>query len=440
MNRKLSAPKVIADPIYGVYDIRPVLPMIETEEFQSLGDKRQLGMTYLTFPSATHTRRAHALGSYHATRELADRWIKFGFINEREGNALSAYALYHDIGHPAFSHVTEDLCVLKESADPDVNAMSVNGRLSLQIIRRLRAAIEACGVDFDLIEKIASHKNPLALAVSDRNLGTEKLDYLERDGYYTILSRPAGIDYLRKHIYFINNELAIDEKVIDNAIEVQNFYVKMYKNVYLRKISAIAQRMLQKMVYHLILAKEIVADDLPRLTDSELIGVIYFSKDELVKELYHHLKVRDLFREAIVVRPEGMSHAGGKAGKPTKIFGAAGGEMARLMQSAALQSKNQVGLETLEKKIAELAGIPKNMVLIVPIFYPQRFEAKDIKIHTESGALESLRDRYPAHFKNMEEVAQSYLALRVCTPEKYRKILSSPEIAKEVLDLLMKAK
>ena len=83
-----KSPKVIADPIYGIIDIRPVLAMVETEEFQLLGDKRQLGMSYLTFPSATHSRKAHSLGSYHATHELAERWIKRGFISKADADAL----------------------------------------------------------------------------------------------------------------------------------------------------------------------------------------------------------------------------------------------------------------------------------------------------------------------------------------------------------------
>ncbi len=69
---KRAFPKVIVDPLYGIIDIRPVLAMVETEEFQALDDKKQLGLTHLIFPSATHTRKAHSLGSYHATRELAD--------------------------------------------------------------------------------------------------------------------------------------------------------------------------------------------------------------------------------------------------------------------------------------------------------------------------------------------------------------------------------
>jgi uncharacterized protein len=429
MSRKeISAPKVIADPIYGIFDIRPVLPMIETKEFQSLGDKRQLGMSYLTFPSATHSRRAHSLGAYHATRVLVDRWVEFGLVSEEEGDALSGYALYHDIGHPAFSHVTEDLC------------KKDNDELSLEIIRRLKKEIEACDINYTLLEKMARHENPLYLAVHDKNLGMEKLDYLERDGYYTILARPTGVDYLREHIYFVHGELAIDEKVIDNAIEVQNFYMKMYKNVYFRKSSAIAQRMLQKIVHHLIAAGEISADDLPRLTDSELLGVIYFSKEPVAQELYALLKARDLFREAIVVRPEHFMHAGVHAGKSIAMFGLGKEDMTRLMQNPSLEQKNQNGLEKLEEGIAKIAGVPKNAILVVPIFNPGRFKAQDIKIYNKDGNLGSLKERYPAHFNDMEEVAQTYLALRICTLEKHRKILSSPKIARKAVDLLLGGK
>lgn len=425
--RKISAPKVIADPVYGVFDVRPVLPMIETEEFQALGDKRQLGMSYLTFPSATHSRRAHSLGAYHATRVLADRWVEFGLITEREADALAGYALYHDIGHPAFSHVTEDLC------EKD------NDELSLEIIKRLRKQIEACGIDYPLLLKMAEHKDPLYLAVHDKNLGMEKLDYLERDGIYTILSRPAGVDYLRNHIYFVNGELAIDEKVIDNAIEIQNFYIKMYKNVYLRKASAISQRMLQKIVHHLILAKEIKASDLPLLTDSELLGAMKFSKDPVVGELYSLLKKRDIFREAIVLRPEGFAN-GASSGKSVARLGMTREQMMRILENPQLKQRNQVGLEELEGKIAAIAGMPEHSVLLVPVFSSWRFTAKDIKIYNEGGQLGSLKETHPAHFKQMEEVAQSYFALRICTLEKYRKILSSPKVAQQVFDLVMKAK
>ena len=153
MRRIPKSPKVVADPIYGIIDIRPVLPMVETEEFQALGDKRQLGMAYLTFPSATHSRKAHSLGSYHATRELADRWLKRGFVNAAQADAMAGYALYHDIGHPAFSHVTEDLCIQPKGTA----GMSMNSALSFKFIQELKSKVLACDIDFDLLEKFGAN-------------------------------------------------------------------------------------------------------------------------------------------------------------------------------------------------------------------------------------------------------------------------------------------
>ena len=54
----------------------------------------------------------------------------------------------------------------------------------------------------------------------------------------------------------------------------------------------------------------------------------------------------------------------------------------------------------------------------------------------EGKRLASLKARYPAHFKNSEEIAQTYLAFRVCTTEKYRAVLSTSRIAKKVFEFL----
>jgi HD superfamily phosphohydrolase len=447
----MKSPKVIADPIYGIIDIRPVLPMVETPEFQALGDKRQLGMSYLVFPSATHTRKAHSLGAYHATRALTARWIELGFITRKEADALAGYALYHDIGHPAFSHVTEPLCEMPVGTNAaekkDYKNMSANSALSLAVARRRRREIEASDIDFKLLESFAAHRNPLHLAVSDKNLGMEKLDYLERDGLCTILSRPAGVDYLRNHIYFVktganaggaSGALAIDEKAIDNALETQNFYLKMYKNVYLRKTSAIAQRMFQKMTHHLILAGELAPGDLPNLTDSELFGITHLSQNETVREMYRLFRGRDLYREAIVFRPKSFADLENETDKHIATFGIDEKNIKKLIAEPQLQTENQVALAALEDELATLAGLPRNAVLVVPITDPERVDAKDIMVYRGRGKKPaSLKERYPAHFKNIEEVTQTYVAFRICTTEQYRKQLSSPKIAQKVFDKIL---
>ena len=111
--------------------------------------------------------------------------------------------------------------------------------------------------------------------------------------------------------------------------------------------------------------------------------------------------------------------------------------MRRLAQNPKLRPKNQDELAFAENEIAALAGLPKSSVLVTPIDGQERFSGQDILIYQgKHKNLASLKKRYPAHFKNIEEIAESYVTFRVCTTEKYRKALSSPKIAKRVFEYL----
>ena len=111
--------------------------------------------------------------------------------------------------------------------------------------------------------------------------------------------------------------------------------------------------------------------------------------------------------------------------------------MRDLAENPELDPKNQIGLAAAEGEIAMLAGLPKSAVPVTPIFGQERFVAQDILIYQgKNKKLASLEKRYPAHFRNIAEIAESYVTFRVCTTEKYRKVLSSPKIAKTVFDYL----
>jgi HD superfamily phosphohydrolase len=229
----ISRPKVIYDPLCGVVDIRSVLPMVDAPEFQLLRERKQLSMSDIAFPAARHSRFEHSLGAMAATRRLADRWVKDGILTKDEREALKGYALYHDIGHGALSHWSEDF-IGDHKVQTIVHAT------------RLRSIIEKCGIDFDLMMSLLKHENPLHLMVSDKNIGIEKLDYLERDGMYTGVGKPNGIQYLRKYMYFVDGQVAVDEKMIEHVQDTMRFYAQMYKDVYLRKCLVIAQRTFHK--------------------------------------------------------------------------------------------------------------------------------------------------------------------------------------------------
>lgn len=420
--------KMISDPVYGSIEIAPVLPIVETYQFQALTERRQLGLSTIVFPSAGHTRFAHSIGSYHATRGLADRLIKLKLVTEEEGFAMCLHALLHDIGHPAFSHMTEDFCPFDHK------------KMTIVHVENIKGAVEACGGNHELLMKLVRHEHPLWTAVGDKNIGMEKLDYLERDGISTVRSRPLGIDALRNYIYFLDGSLCIDAKASDFAIHTQNFYMEMYKNVYFRKSLVIAQRMFQKMVHHLIVAGELDPLDLYAMTDFELMAKVITSHEPAVTMLYDLLRRRELFKETIVLRPKAFAHETRIVGKPIRVYPLSEEDMRRLTASPSLQKDQHATLEKLEDKIAALMEIPQGEVLLVPVFNPERFQAQDVNVlYGDQREIQSLREMRPSHFAAMEETARSYTALRICTLDRHRAYLSSPEIADRVVPLLFSA-
>src|SRR5688500_8170699 len=112
---------IIRDPLWNNITLDDLaLRLVDTRTFQRLRYVRQLGLAYLVYPGATHTRFEHALGTWHlAGRTLALLQargdLKAG--QAREGRIVAVAALLHDIGHYSFSHALE---VIGAPHDEDV--------------------------------------------------------------------------------------------------------------------------------------------------------------------------------------------------------------------------------------------------------------------------------------------------------------------------------
>ncbi len=422
-----ATPKIINCPIRNwPINVGPVIQLVETREFQILADKLQLGMTYLVFRSATHSRFTHSIGVYDLARRTADNWVKWGFITKEEANAIAVHGLWHDIGHPAFSHVTEDFC------------QKDNNQMSHEVANNLKQIIAKAGVNAELAVRLIGHEHPLHCAVSDKNLGADKSDYLERDGWYAIQSRPMGINAVREHTYFIDGQIVVDKKVVDCAMHLQDFYIEMYKSVYLRKSLVIAQRMFHKMVHHLIKGGEVRADELYGMTDTELMARAIYSPSERVCDLYQKLRNRTLLKEAIVVRPEKFIEETRIANKPIIVIPANETIVKQLVKSPILNKKNHEALQNVEDAMADVAGIPRGSVVVVPVFNPERFRVQDIK-YWDSGRkkIYSLKEARQERFTALEQTFYSYWAFRICTTPQYRKHLASKKVASKVLSLVL---
>src|SRR5689334_24466647 len=103
--------EILRDPLWNNIRVDELtLQLVDTEIFQRLRYVRQLGLAYLVYPGATHTRFEHALGAYYlASKTLAMLCSSGASISEEDQSIVRAAALLHDVGHYPFSHALEEI-------------------------------------------------------------------------------------------------------------------------------------------------------------------------------------------------------------------------------------------------------------------------------------------------------------------------------------------
>jgi len=102
--------KIFNDPIYGFIRIpnRRLFDLIAHPYFQRLRRISQMGMSYLVYPGAHHTRFHHALGAMHLMQQAVGMLrLKGVEISQEQADGLYCALLLHDIGHGPFSHALE---------------------------------------------------------------------------------------------------------------------------------------------------------------------------------------------------------------------------------------------------------------------------------------------------------------------------------------------
>lgn len=232
MNKK----KIFNDPVYGFVTVPTELlfDLIEHPYFQRLRRIQQLGLTNFVYPGALHTRFHHALGAMHlmqlALRTLKDKGVR---ISAAEGEAVQIAILLHDIGHGPLSHA------LETAIFQDVP----HEQLSLYLMERLN---EQFGGGLSLAIRMfqGDYERPFFHQLVSSQLDMDRLDYLNRDSFYTGVEegRP-GADRLIKMLQVANERLVLEEKAV---YSVENFLVSrrlMYWQVYLHKTVTSAEQM-----------------------------------------------------------------------------------------------------------------------------------------------------------------------------------------------------
>jgi HD superfamily phosphohydrolase len=229
--------KIVNDPVYGFISIPDplIFDLIEHPYMQRLRRIMQLGMSHLVYPGALHTRFHHALGAMHLmTQAVATIRRKGHEISPEEERAVLIAILLHDIGHGPFSHALEyDI----------VNGVN-HEEISSLLIQRLS---KTYGDDLNRALLIFNNKysKPFLYQLVSSQLDMDRLDYLNRDSFYTGVSEGIiGSERLIEMLDVRNGNLVLEEKGI---YSVEKFIVArrlMYWQVYLHKTVVAAEFML----------------------------------------------------------------------------------------------------------------------------------------------------------------------------------------------------
>ena len=199
--------KILNDPIYGFITIpnERIFDIIEHKYFQRLRRISQMGMSYLVYPGAQHTRFHHALGCMHLMRKslevLRFKGVK---ISEKEEEALLIAILLHDIGHGPFSHAMEHSIVSGVSHE----------WLSLQFMEKMNAEFNQSLTLAIQIFKGEYHRKFFKQLIASQ-LDVDRLDYLKRDSFYTgVAEGNINSERLITMLNVNNDELVVEQKGI----------------------------------------------------------------------------------------------------------------------------------------------------------------------------------------------------------------------------------
>ena len=279
--------KIINDPVFGFLSIpnELIYDVLQHPYVQRLNRIRQLGLSYLVYPGAMHSRFGHSLGAMHLMQEaVTSLRLKGVEITDDEATAAMIAILLHDIGHGPFSHVLEHTLVDGVTHEDISLLMMERINEDLSHVRRTDVRCTEGAKPLDMAIAIFKNEYPkhfLHQLISSQ-LDVDRMDYLCRDSFFTgVQEGRVASERLLKMLDVRDDRLVVQVKGI---YSVEKFLVArrlMYWQVYLHKTSVAAE---QQLIQILSRAKEIAQGS----NNSQL-----FCSPALHFFLYNHVSFSD---------------------------------------------------------------------------------------------------------------------------------------------------
>jgi len=312
--------KYIKDPLYGNIRIDP--NMIDIPYFQRLRHITQNGMAYMVFPSMRHSRFEHSLGVYQIASKMIDRIRKESLTIELKSDSkdkIKKLALYHDLGHLPFSHTFEFAFEVLKYINPNIYDQILKFTGFKSILFKLH---EMIGIKLleemgdrelsNLMRDVYTKSEPddefkrIMKLIINSNLDADRLDYLQRDSYYS--GAKFGIIDPERIIITMNitpEGYKFPPKAID---DLEHFFLArfhMYSSVYNHPVIEIYNRV---MAYFIAFALDSSLLKFPEnfeefktFTDeSVFLALVKAKNDQNLSHFYYSLVERRKYKRALI--------------------------------------------------------------------------------------------------------------------------------------------
>ncbi len=337
--------KIFNDPVYGFISIpnEIIFDIIQHPFFQRLRRINQLGLTQLVYPGALHTRFHHALGAMHLMYNAVQVIRRKGHeISDEEEHAVLIAILLHDIGHGPFSHTLEHDIV------SGVSHEEISGFFIKELEKSFPGQMQ---LSLSIFQN--KYKKPFLHQLVSSQLDMDRLDYLNRDSFYTGVSEGIiGSERILEMLNVHEGNLVLEEKGI---YSIEKFIVArrlMYWQVYLHKTVVSAEltliQILRRAKTLALSGKELFASPALRyfiendvrskdfeeksevlyqfadLDDFDILGAIKVwqsSSDIILDDLSRRLVTRDLLKIEISKEPFSKERIAGERGDLAKRWG-----------------------------------------------------------------------------------------------------------------------
>lgn len=318
LDRRFS--KKVRDNVYGNIYLDPLsLKFVDTEQFQRLRDLKQLGLTYMVYPGAVHSRFEHSLGVFSLAGEAvhrikAQQGSELG-IDNLDIQTVKLAGLLHDVGHGPFSHMFEreflrqiphgikwcheDMSVRMIDHIVDFHHIDIDAECLKKAKEMVIASTE------HVSHKSVNEKHFLYdIVANGRNgIDVDKFDYIVRDSRACGLGCSFQIERLMDSMRVMGDEICYREKDYLTIYKLFSSRADLHRTVYTHaKVKAIEMMFVESLIkaddYLQISSKIQDPAEFWKIDDS-ILKTIEISHDQELKEardLILRIRRRDLYQ------------------------------------------------------------------------------------------------------------------------------------------------